>query len=108
LNRLSPNIQQAVIKLRLTPAARRDLVEIRIYSREQFGSNVADQYFRGFNQAFARLRAFPEVGVEQTGYREPFRSLLCGKHQLFYTFDGDLVLIARIIHVARNATALLN
>ena len=95
-------------KLRLKAAARRDLVEIRIYSREQFGPTVADTYFRGFNQAFARLREFPEIGEAQTGYRQPYRTLLCGKHRLFYTFDGELVLIARIIHVARNAAALLN
>lgn len=95
-------------KLRLTPAAQRDLVEIRIYSREQFGPDVADQYFRRFNLAFARLRAHPESGVPQSGYRQPFRSLRSGKHQLFYTYGGELVLIARIIHAARNAGDLLN
>lgn len=39
--------------LRLTAAARADLVEIRRYSIVEFGGNVADIYFRGFKDAFA-------------------------------------------------------
>ncbi len=50
-------------ELDLSPAARADLFEIRVYSVDQFGVAVADSYFLGFDEAFALLREHPMAGV---------------------------------------------
>jgi toxin ParE1/3/4 len=90
-------------KLRLSVAARADLVEIRNFSLAEFGSEVADTYFRGFNQAFALLRERPFAGVTQPELGDHLRCLTQRRHRIFYRVDGDIILIVRIIHHARNA-----
>ncbi len=90
-------------RLRLTAAARADLVQIRTYSLQEFGPEVADVYFRGFNQAFTLLRERPYAGVARPELGESVRCLTQRRHRLFYRLEDDLVLIIRILHHARNA-----
>jgi toxin ParE1/3/4 len=94
--------------LRLSAAARVDLVEIRQYSISEFGPDVADAYLRGFNAAFAALRERPFVGAARPELGEGLRCLTYRRHRLFYRVERDLVLIVRIIHHARNAHRELN
>ena len=95
-------------KLRLSAAARADLVEIRKFSVGEFGRDVADAYFRGFNQAFALLRDRPFAGAARPEAGAAIRCLTHRRHRIFYRIDGDLVLIIRVIHHARNAHRDLN
>lgn len=90
-------------RLRLSQAAQQDLIEIRQYSLTEFGADVADAYFRGFNQAFALLRDRPFCGVAQPDIATDMRCLMHRRHRIFYCVQDDLVLILRIIHHARNA-----
>jgi toxin ParE1/3/4 len=93
--------------LRLTAAARADLVEIRCYSIVEFGGNVADIYFRGFKDAFALLRERPFAGAQRSDLPKGVRCLLHRRHKILYQVNGDRVLIVRVIHHAQNAKALL-
>jgi toxin ParE1/3/4 len=95
-------------KLRLAPAARADLVEIRIFSNDQFGKDVADAYFRGFGAAFARLRDHPLIGALEEDLGANVRCLGHRSHNIFYRIDDDVVIISRILHKARDARRLLN
>ena len=92
--------------LRLTAAARTDLVEIRRYSIAEFGGSVADAYFRGFKEAFALLRERPFAGAQRPDLPAGVRCLLHRRHKILYQVNGDRVLIVRVIHHARNAKAL--
>ena len=84
-------------------AARADLLEIREYSIEQFGSEIADTYFLGFDQAFDRLADHPLIGVARPELGKGIRCLVHQRHRLFYCVDGDVVLIVRIVHYAMDA-----
>lgn len=95
-------------RLRLSPAARADLVEIRRYSIGEFGGEVADAYLRGFNQAFALLRERPFVGPVRRELGERVRCLTHRRHRIFYEATDDGVLIVRIVHHARDAYRELN
>ncbi len=90
-------------ELNLSPAARADLVDIRRVNMEQFGANVADAYFLGFDEAFSLLRLHPEAGPEQQGLGKGIRCLVHRKHRIFYLLKGEILLIVRIIYHARNA-----
>lgn len=95
-------------RLRLSPAARADLVEIRRYSIREFGSEVADAYLRGFNMAFALLRERPLVGPGRPELGERVRCLIHRRHRIFYESADEGVFIIRIVHHARNAHRELN
>jgi len=88
--------------LDLSPAARADLVEIRKYSIEQFGSDIADPYFFRFEKAFAVLRTHPLSGQPQPTLGRDIRCYTHRKHRVFYRVEAELVLIVRIIDHARN------
>ena len=92
-----------MIELDLSPAARADLIDIRIYSIEQFGSAVADDYFLGFDEAFALLRRHPKAGAEQRVLGKGIRCFTHRRHKIIYQNEGNLLLIVRIIHHARSA-----
>ena len=90
-------------ELDLSPAARADLRDIRVYSVDRFGVEVADSYFLGFDTAFALLREHPMAGAGRADLGNGIRCLLHRRHRIFYYLDGDIVVIVRIVHHAMNA-----
>jgi toxin ParE1/3/4 len=84
-------------------AARNDLVAIRLYSIEQFGSDVADAYFLGFDEAFGLLASYPLTGTATPEYGEAYRCLMHRSHRIFYTVKDDEVRVVRILHHAMDA-----
>lgn len=84
-------------------AARADLLEIREYSIEQFGGDVADNYFLGFDEAFDLLADHPLIGAARPELGKGIRCLVHQRHRIFYYLEGDVVLIVRIVHHARDA-----
>ena len=71
--------------LRLSSAAGEDLIEIRLYSLNEFGGPVADDYLRGFEKAFDRLR----------------------RHRSLYEINDDTLVVLRVIHSARRPSRTL-
>lgn len=90
-------------ELDLSPAARADLLEIRVYSVDKFGVEVADSYFLGFDAAFVLLREHPMAGVARLELGKGIRCLIHRQHRIFYYIDKDTVVIVRIVHHARDA-----
>ncbi len=87
--------------VKLSAAARKDLIAIRIYSNNEFGSQIADKYFLGFEDAFDRLTNFPKSGRPTPDIGESIRCLTHRRHRIFYEIRSDIVLIIRIIHYAK-------
>lgn len=98
----SQSAEQGTVKLRLSKAAEADLKIIDAYSFEQFGSEVADAYLRGFNELFDQLRQHPFTGHETPDLGAGIRSLTHRRHRIFYSIDNDIVLIIRILHHAMD------
>lgn len=90
-------------ELRLSSAARADLVGIRIYSNEHFGGEAADRYFVGFDEAFDLLVRHPKAGEVKANLGKGIRSIIHMRHRIFYRTDGESVLIVRIVHHAMDA-----
>lgn len=92
----------------LTAEARADLDEIDTFGLARFGAVVSDSYMTGFFEAFELLSEFPEVGRKVPGRADGIRSLLVGRHRLFYRSVGDVVVIMRVLHTARDTRTLLS
>jgi toxin ParE1/3/4 len=97
-----------VARLRFLATAKADLISIRLYSNREFGDDVADAYFRGFNKVFLLLREHPNAGAAKPELGKGIRCLVHRRHRIFYNVNDDLVLIRRIIHHAQSARRALN
>jgi toxin ParE1/3/4 len=86
-----------------THAARNDLVAIRLYSIEQFGPTMADEYFLGFDSAFDLLANYPLAGTSTPEYGKVYRCLMHRRHRIFYSVNEDVVRVIRILHHAMDA-----
>lgn len=107
-NELSPSGESKIAELRLSAAAEADLEAIDEYSNDMFGDDVADVYMRGFGELFDLLRRHQLAGQLKPELSKDIRCIVHRQHRIFYRIDGDVVLVARIIHHARNAKRELN
>lgn len=89
-------------EVRFSPQSRADLAEIDDYGAEAFGDEVAAAYSRGFDEIFERLERHPKIGTRQPELGRFVRSILHRRHGIFYEMNGEVVLILRIFHHARN------
>jgi toxin ParE1/3/4 len=79
------------------------LLDIREFSIERFGPDVADDYFLGFDEAFDPLADHPLVGEARPELGKDIRCLVHRRHRIFYAVQEDRVLIVRIVHHAMDA-----
>jgi toxin ParE1/3/4 len=101
--KLSPDAGSERAKLRLSSSAQAELDAIDTYSFEQFGADIADAYMRDFEELFDLLRRHPKAGMPAPELGKGIRKLTHRQHRIFYTVEGDLVFIARIMHHAMDA-----
>jgi toxin ParE1/3/4 len=104
--RVSSLIQMSVPDYRLEIAenAQRDIVGIRIYSREQWGDREADDYLGRITRSFDSLQLNPELGRPADHVSDDLRQLLVGKHRILYRLHGETVRIVRVVHMAMDLT----
>lgn len=102
-----PRGGEGAAQLRLSSAARNDLIDIDEYSAAHFGDDAADSYARGFREAFALLREHPHAGATWLELGRGVRYLIHKRHRIFYRASKNEVLILRIVHHARDARAAL-
>ena len=93
--------------LRLSSAAGEDLIEIRLYSLNEFGGTVADDYLRGFEKAFDRLREYPKLGSLTPELGNGVRCLIHRRHRILYEINDDTLVVLRVIHSARRPSRTL-
>ena len=93
--------------LELTPLALRDLEEIDRDGARDFGSRAADAYAAGLRRAFDLLELYPNSSPARPDFGEGLRSRAYRAHRILYTFDGDTVLVVRILHHLRDVSRAL-
>jgi toxin ParE1/3/4 len=92
-----------VPKLRLAPAARDDVRDIRIYSKAIFGPGVATSYISGLRATLATLTERTSAGAVENDLGDDIRGFAYRSHRIYYRAFEDGVLIIRILHHSRNA-----
>ena len=89
------------MRLRIGAIARADLAAIRRYSVREFGADVADAYFRGFNKAFEVLLAHPLAGTDREDIGPGALIYVHRRHRILYRVEDEMVVIVRVLHHAQ-------
>ena len=85
-------------RLVVSRRAEADLIEIWLYSFENWGEAQADRYLDALGDGLRECAAEPECGRRRDEVRPGYWSLLVRRHVAFYTFTADEVLIRRVLH----------
>lgn len=88
------------------PRAAHDVESAVVYVGEVLGKpKAAKKLYEDIIVQIEQLRLFPELGrlfsdsiLEGRGYR----SLLVGRHRIFYSFDEEALTIWRVVHVRQD------
>ena len=85
--------------IRLRPAARADLKAIAAFTERRWAPDQRDHYLERLNTCFRRLTENPEVGVQRDAVMPGLRSVLEGRHVVFYRTTEDGIVVIRVLHV---------
>lgn len=83
---------------RLTPAARRDLNGIWLFTSQTWSEQQADRYLALLTRAFERIADEPSLAREREEFSPPVRVYACEAHVIIYLACDDHVLIVRVRH----------
>jgi addiction module RelE/StbE family toxin len=99
------------MKLRISPQAAEDIVEIKRYiCSEYFDSAAADRIVNKLMETYECLELSPYIGRRlETRYNieHCYRYLVCENYLIFYTVSETVISIDRVIHGKRDYCKLL-
>jgi toxin ParE1/3/4 len=87
---------------RLSPQARNQIRDIGRFTKRRFGAYQAKAYHAGLERTFGLLADFPKMGVAADELLIGARRFRFQSHVIFYTEDGDDILIRALFHAAQN------
>ncbi len=98
-------------KLRLTPEAVNDLMQIKAYISDKLRNPIAaENTIRRITSSLRLLTQYAEAGASvesATGYKTELRFLVCGVYIVIYRVDGDTVSVARVFNGRQDYLRLL-
>jgi toxin ParE1/3/4 len=92
-------------RLVVSGAARADLRAISRYGEREWGAARAKQYLGAIQSRFEWLLGAPEAGPSRRDIAAEYRSLLVGRHLIFYRVEEDAIFIVRILYQRMDAKA---
>lgn len=96
-------------EIRLSPAARRDFLDIGDYTRERWSEAQAERYLRQILSMIAEIGTHPFSGNEDASLRPGYRRRRSGSHLIFYiVLEDGMVEVIRIIHERADTSRLLD
>lgn len=90
------------MRLELSREADADIVEMLGYGAENFGWAAAEAYVQSFQLRFDRLIAHPQIGMAHPELKEGLRSIPHGSHRIYYSVEGEMLTVRRILHKSRD------
>jgi toxin ParE1/3/4 len=87
---------------RLSAQARNQIRDIGRFTKRRFGDYQATAYHTGLERTFRLLADFPKMGVAADELLMGARRFRFQSHIIFYTEDGDDILIRALFHAAQN------
>lgn len=88
-------------RIHLTDDARADLLDIRRYTAQKFGSKQARQYHVLLEQGLKLLRRHPEIGFTVDDLKAGYRCFKIEYHRVFYALGKDSINVLAILHESR-------
>ena len=84
--------------------AETDLLEIWLYTAEEWSLPQADIYLAQLGRTLKNLIDHPEMGKDRAELRKGYRSLLVNHHLVFYRLLDDEIQIMRVLHESVDLT----
>ena len=78
--------------------AEQDLIEIWVYTAEEWGLAQADTYLEELATGIDQLREYPMMGTARDELRKNYRALTVNQHTVFYVVSDDVVEVIRVLH----------
>lgn len=92
---------------RLTPAAQNDLEKIWLYTARTWSAAQADRYTDILEDTLERLLFMPEMARERGEFDPPVRIHPSAEHLIIYRFEGNQLLILRVLGASQDWHAIL-
>ncbi len=86
-----------MLKIHKHALAERDIINIWVYSFENWGRAQADKYHDQLDSAFALIAENPSIGVACDVVREGYRKYHVQRHLILYRFTKTTVHIVRVL-----------
>jgi len=95
-----------MLKLNISPLAKKDLNEIREYITEELqNQTAAKNVLTRITKKLRSLTEFPGMGAPLSSVADvetDYRFLVCGNYTAFYRYDKEAVYIARVLYGRRD------
>ena len=86
-------------RLRLSRAAKNDLVEIGVYTAERWGEAQCERYLSQLDERISLLLRRPQSGRACDELKPGFWRATEGRHVIFYTSTERRLDVVRVLHV---------
>lgn len=91
------------MQLRKSRLAEADLAAIADFGVESFGAERALAYIDVIERCCRELLEYPHLGRAERTLHSNLRSLSCGSHRLYYSIEGEVLVVRRVLHKAMDA-----
>jgi toxin ParE1/3/4 len=102
------SMPRAELRLVISDDARADFEDAIIFSIEQWGREVASDYAAQIDAVLENLKQHPHAGRARNEYFPGCRSVVAGKHLIYYEPLPGRVRVLRILHERVDATPRLS
>ncbi|CAM3609331.1 Toxin ParE1 [Vibrio aerogenes CECT 7868] len=82
----------------LTPDAQADLIEIRRYTIQEWGTNQSQSYLSELRQAISLLAESPSLGKHRTDVGTGVLSFPHGSHVIYYIKHSSHIVVFAVLH----------
>ncbi len=87
-----------MIEIRLSEAAKADLIDIWGTTFETWGPDQADTYLDDIDRALNGLTGNPLLGSDCSDIIQGVRRLITGRHVAFYQVSDETIFVIRVLH----------
>ena len=88
----------------ISMAAKQDLESIYHFSLENWGVHQAEHYLTRFKTKLNELSNNPNIGQKRQDLLTNTRSILVGRHVIFYQISNQTIHILRVLHERQDPT----
>lgn len=85
-------------KFELSNAALADLESLGGYTQKRYGRDQRKKYLSQLHNCFIQLSKNPHLGHERPDIKPGYRSVVEGKHVIFYRVKDTSIEIIRVLH----------
>ena len=91
------------MRLVISVAARLDLKSIARYTKTKRSASQTKAYLGMIAERFVQLRQRPKMGTAREDIAPGYRSLLAGRHLIFYRIAGNAIVVIRVLRQSMDA-----